>query len=279
MSGAGERRCRAWRVARRDGTAFGFTDHDRDLEWEGTAFRAGTGLSAGQLDLSTGLSVDNAAAAGALSDASVTEADIAAGRFDGAGVEMWELDWAEPEGRRLAFRGRFGEVTRGAGGFEVELRGLAEALNVPQGRVFQSVCPAVLGDSDCGFDLSKPGFRVEAAVGAVTAGGRVLSFPDGLSLPERRLERGVALVLDGAAEGLSAPVKNDRLTAEARVLELWEPIAGLAEGDRLRLSAGCDKRIETCAGVFGNAVNFRGFPDLPGEDWLMRAPVAEGAGG
>ncbi|MGR3542443.1 MAG: DUF2163 domain-containing protein [Hasllibacter sp.] len=275
MSG---RLCRAWRVTRADGATFGFTDHDRDLAWGGTVFRAGTGLSAGQLELSTGLSVDNAAAAGALSDASVTEGDIRAGRFDGAAVEMWELDWASPAGRELRFRGTFGEVTRGAGGFEVELRGLAEALNVPGGRVFQAVCPAVLGDAACGFDLGAPGFSEVAAVGEVAEEGRVLRFPDGLTLPARRLERGRVVVLDGAAEGLSAPVKNDRLIGAGRHLDLWEPIEGLAPGDRVRATAGCDKRIETCAAVFGNAANFRGFPDLPGEDWLMRAPVpSEGA--
>ena len=277
MSG-GERLCRAWRVTRTDGVRFGFTDHDRDLGWEGTVFRAGTGLSAGQLELSTGLSVDNAAAAGALSDAGITEADIAAGRFDGASVEMWELDWAAPDGRRLAFRGSFGEVTRGAGGFEVELRGLAEALNRPMGRVFQSVCPAVLGGAECGFDLSAPGFSAEAAIEAVLDDGLVLRFAGGLSLPSRRLERGAARVLDGAAAGLEARVKTDRLGDGVREVGLWAPFgAAPAAGDRVRLTAGCDKRIETCAGVFGNAANFRGFPDLPGEDWLMRVPVPEDA--
>lgn len=52
--------CRAWAVVRRDGAVFGFTDHDRDLEFEGIVFRAGTGLSASALSQTTGLSVDNA---------------------------------------------------------------------------------------------------------------------------------------------------------------------------------------------------------------------------
>lgn len=273
-AGGGERRCRAWRVTRADGVVLGFTDHDRDLGWDGCRFRAGTGLTAGQLELSTGLAVDNAVAAGALSDAAVTEEDIAKGRFDGAGVELWELDWAEPEGRRLIFRGTFGEVTRAGGAFEVELRGLAEALNVPGGRVFQKVCPAVLGDRACGVDLSAPGLSVEARVGAVAEGGRVLRFPEGLALPSRRLERGTLRVLDGAAQGVVAAIKDDRLDAGGRTVALWfAPGAAPAPGDRVRLEVGCDKRIATCAAVFGNAANFRGFPDLPGEDWLTRPPV------
>ena len=34
----------------------------------------------------------------------------------------------------------------------------------------------------------------------------------------------------------------------------------------------CDKRYATCLGTFGNSVNFRGFPDLPGEDFLTVYP-------
>lgn len=36
--------------------------------------------------------------------------------------------------------------------------------------------------------------------------------------------------------------------------------------------ASCDRRWETCRTVFANAVNFRGFPSLPGEDFLTLYP-------
>ncbi len=38
----------------------------------------------------------------------------------------------------------------------------------------------------------------------------------------------------------------------------------------------CDKRWATCSGVFANAINFQGFPSIPGDDFL--AVVAGGAG-
>ena len=40
--------------------------------------------------------------------------------------------------------------------------------------------------------------------------------------------------------------------------------------------ASCDKRWATCAGTFGNAANFQGFPDIPGDDFLTAAPVQGG---
>ena len=37
---------RAWEIARRDGVRLGFTDHDRDLAFDGLTFRAQSGLTA-----------------------------------------------------------------------------------------------------------------------------------------------------------------------------------------------------------------------------------------
>ena len=72
--------CRAWRVTRTDGTTYGFTDHDLDLEFEGTLFRADSGLTAGALQKSTGLAVDNTEVANAVE----ADADAAANSVDNA---------------------------------------------------------------------------------------------------------------------------------------------------------------------------------------------------
>ena len=269
-----------WEIRRRDGAVLGFTDHDADLAFGGCVFRAGTGLTARSLDRTTGLAVDNAEAVGALSDDAVTEADIAAGRYDGAEVIAYRVNWAAPEMREVLFRGSIGEIRRSGGAFEAELRGLSEALNQPVGRVYQGVCPAMLGDADCGVDLSDPALSVEATVADV-AGDPVLDLLMPAGFAQRWFERGRLEVLDGDAAGLVGWVKVDRATATGRRVDLWQRLgAGLAAGDRVQLEAGCDKRIATCREKFGNVVNFRGFPDIPGEDWIMvhpsRAGIADG---
>lgn len=86
---------RCWQLVRSDGEILGFTDHDRDLAFAGTVFKADTGLTAQALEQSTGLAVDNSEALGALSAAAISEGDIAAGRFDGARVTAWLVNWAE----------------------------------------------------------------------------------------------------------------------------------------------------------------------------------------
>jgi uncharacterized phage protein (TIGR02218 family) len=265
---------RCWKLTRNDGVVLGFTDHDRDLVFDGVTFCAGTGLSAAALSQTTGLAVDNTEAAGALTAAAICESDIVAGRLDGAEVEAWLVQWSAPENRVLQFRGSIGEVTRAGGAFTAELRGLSEVLNVPRGRVYQKRCTAQLGDAVCGVDLSAPAFSVEAPI-LYMEDQRVFELDTAGSYEARWFERGVLTVLDGAAAGLSGAIKRDRPQQTGlRRVELWDRLRGaVGPGDRVRLVAGCDKRMDTCRSKFANIVNYSGFPDIPGEDWLMTHPT------
>ncbi|MEL6205875.1 MAG: DUF2163 domain-containing protein [Pseudomonadota bacterium] len=264
--------CRAWKLERRDGQVLGFTDHDRNLVIDGVTCRAGTGLTAQALAQATGLSVDNTEAAGALSDAAVTEEDIAAGRFDGAAVTCWLVNWQDVSERIVLFRGSIGEVTRGGGAFRAELRGLSEALNQPQGRVFQKQCSAVLGDATCGVDLNAPGMFAERDVETVDE-GRAFTFTSLSGFENGWFARGRFRVQTGAAAGLVGQIKVDREDASGRSIELWQSLrAEIVPGDRVRLEAGCDKRLATCRAKFSNVMNFRGFPHVPGEDWVTGYP-------
>ena len=47
----------------------------------------------------------------------------------------------------------------------------------------------------------------------------------------------------------------------------------LAPGDTFTVTAGCDKRFATCRDRFANGINFRGFPQIPGNDFLVAYPV------
>lgn len=269
--------CHCWQVTRRDGEVLAFTDHDMPLHFGGVTFRADTGLSARALAQTSGLSVDNTEALGALSDDAIREDEIEQGRFDGAEVQAWLVNWSKPSQRLLQFRGSIGELHRAGGSFRAELRGLTEPLNRPLGRVFQKPCSAVLGDSNCRFDLSAPGYAEARAVEIVEE-AQCFRWAELAGFEEGWFARGRLDVLDGPAAGLWGMVKLDYFEGAQRVIELWEPIRGaLPEGTLVRITAGCDKRMETCRFKFNNLLNFQGFPDLPGEDWMMAVPRSDGA--
>ncbi|TCO70907.1 DUF2163 domain-containing protein [Rhodovulum euryhalinum] len=276
LSGGSTTLARAWAITRRDGVELGFTDHDRDLSFDGVEFRAETGMSARALSQTTGLSVDNSAAVGALSSEAITEADIAAGRYDRAELWIWLVNWTDVTQRVALFSGSLGEITCGRGGFEVEIRGQAEALNQPQGRVYQRPCSAVLGDAACGFDTSLPGYSVNVTANTIES-RRIFRFEGVSGFQPRWFEHGRLEILGGAASGLVGAIKTDREEGGARLIELWSEIRGpVAPGDALRLIAGCDRTADTCRWKFNNFIGFRGFPHIPGEDWLMSYPSKSG---
>lgn len=265
--------CRAWTVRRWDGLVLGFTDHDRDLVVDGVTCRADTGMTARALQQTTGLSVDNSEAFGALSAAAITEDDLTAGRFDGAEVLAYLVNWAAPQDFLLQFRGSLGEISRVDGSFRAELRGLTELLNRPQGMAYTPGCSAVLGDGRCRFDVTQAGYVTEVAVDVVDD-GRVFAFRNFASFDERWFEGGRLTVISGIAAGLVGVVKIDRQEGALRRIELWQSLrAPIAAGDIVRIHAGCDKSATICRTKFANFLNFRGFPHIPGADWLASYPV------
>ena len=265
---------RIWAIARRDGLTLGFTDHDGALEADGTRFRPDPGLSARAIVQAAGLSVDNTEAEGALTDDAISERDLMAGLWDGAELRMWEVDWTAPASRRLIFLGNLGEVSRSNGAFRAELQGIGAALNTAQGRVYHPRCAARLGSAQCRVALTEPAFTVTVTLEGPTD-GRIFRLAEIGGYDDGWFDRGEVVVLTGAAQGLRGRIKNDLVQPGApRRIELWETLGILpGAGDQMRLIAGCDKSARTCRLKFANFLNFRGFPHLPTEDWLM-APQA-----
>jgi uncharacterized phage protein (TIGR02218 family) len=75
--------------------------------------------------------------------------------------------------------------------------------------------------------------------------------------------------LTGAASGLSSTVLSSA-GSELRLADESGVVGG--SGDLVEIIEGCDKRFATCRERFGNALNFRGEPHLPGVDLLTRYP-------
>ncbi|WP_435259175.1 DUF2163 domain-containing protein [Thioclava sp. FR2] len=265
--------CRAWRVIRRDGVKFGFTDHDMDLAIDGLVYSARTGLTARALQQTTGMSVDNSEAMGALSDHSISEQDISAGRFDGAEVTVYLVNWRNPHQRKILFRGNFGEISRENGSFRVELRGLTERLNLTSGLVYQRSCSAQLGDKRCKVDLSAAGMQAVGVVEDVHSEHELTLSIDG-QYDANLFNNGVFTGKSGANADLASVIRSD-VTGEngLRRITLWNKLfTKPSAGDQFVIVAGCDKRRATCQEKFANAINFRGFPDIPGDEWLRRPP-------
>lgn len=267
--------CHCWRVALKSGEVMGFTDHDRDVLIDGVTYEADAGFAATEIESSLGLSVDNLEASGALSSSALSEARLAAGDFDDAAVELWRVNWQAPAQRVLLKRGHVGEVTRGRGFFTAELRGLSHVLNQPRGRLFQYGCDAVLGDARCGVDLTAPALSVTAQVNSCSD-RRVLAVSGATGFGAGFFAQGSCLFTSGANAGRTAQIKFHRVAGSVVSIELWQPPpVDVQAGDIVVLRAGCDKQFATCRGKFDNAARFRGFPHMPGDDFVMGYAVKQ----
>jgi uncharacterized phage protein (TIGR02218 family) len=183
------------------------------------------------------------------------------------------VNWTDPEVWFEVFQGTIGEIVRNGAEFTAELRGISEPLNQAMGLSYSRGCSAVLGDSRCKFDLLQPGYSVETPVLNVDSNQTTLTFAGLDSYDDSWFSGGKLEVLSGAGVGLVGVIKSDRRLGPNREIVLWQSIrADLRPTDRVRLQAGCDKRLSTCREKFTNVLNFRGFPHIPGEDWLTAYP-------
>jgi uncharacterized phage protein (TIGR02218 family) len=270
LDGGATTLCWCWRLTRGDGVVQGFTDHDRDLSFDGVTYEAVSGFTASQIESGLGLAVDNLTLSGALSSAALNEADLAAGLYDNAAVRIWRVNWAQPDQRVLMRSGTLGEVTRSGGAFQAEIRGLAQALNQPVGRAFGHLCDADLGDGRCGLAVSASNGTVVTAYDARRF--RVSGLAD---FAGGWFDGGKLAFSDGANAGRSMEVKRHAVSGGIVTIELWQAMsAPVAAGDGFSVTPGCDKQFATCKSKFSNAVNFRGFPFMPGNDAAMAAPAA-----
>lgn len=266
--------CRCWRVTRADDVVLGFTDHDEDVVLDGLTCHAGTGLVGSEVTAQLGLAVTGSEISGALADDALSEADLAAGRYDAAIVELFLVDWSEPALLVPMSKGVLGEVRREGAAFAAEVRGLADRLNQESGRRYTAACSADLGDSRCALDLTSATFRGTGTISALAGTSSFVAA--GLDdFDEGWFSAGRLVWASGANEGLAVEVKSHRLAGGVVVIDLWQAMAEpLAPGDAFTVTAGCDKRFETCRDRFSNAMNFRGFPHIPGNDFVTRYAVS-----
>ncbi len=263
-----------WRLMRTDGAAYGFTDHDRDIAFDATTFEAASGFTGSDMRQSVGLSVDNLDVTGALRSDRLGEADLAGGLFDGARIEIWRVNWAEPEQRLLMMAGSIGEVKRGELGFTAELRSLAHELGQQQGRTYQYACDATLGEARCGVDLDSPSYKGAGSV--LAASSAYLFTASGLdAFADTWFAGGLLTWTGGANANRQMEVKRFVSAGGAAEIELWRSMASaIAPGDGFIVTAGCDKTFATCQAKFANPLNFRGFPHMPGNSYVLAYPVS-----
>ncbi len=270
LAGGATTLARCWILTRADGIVMGFTDHDRDLVVDGITCAAASGLAAAEAQAELGFAAGGGEVQGALVSPGLDEDDLSAGRWDAARVIVWLVDWSQPSVRIRLQSGTVGEIRRAGTAFTAEIRGPAVALDEERGRIFGSTCDADLGDGRCGIDLTTSALRGQGTVSA-TDGRGYLTCSALAGQADGLFTGGRITFTSGANTGWSIEVRRHRAAPGGAELDLWREAAlALSPGDAFTVAAGCDRRFETCRDRFANVARFRGFPHMPGNDFVMR---------
>lgn len=255
---------RCWRASLVNGTVYGFTAHSADLSIDGVTYSAKTGHKPSAVQTSGSLAVDNLTAHGLLDPAGLHAADMMAGLWDGAKVEIFDVNWADPAmGLDYVHTGHLGQVSLGRTQFEAELVGLTQRYENTLGSLVMPACPYNFGDARCKISLAA--WTVSGTIDVVASNRQ---FSDAARTEAADHFTGGMITFDsGLNTGLSMEVRG--FSAGALTLHQAMPYAVQA-GDAYTLTAGCMKRwSEDCDLRFANTDNFGGYPHAPSLDRMM----------
>jgi uncharacterized phage protein (TIGR02218 family) len=274
------------KITRVDGLIFGLTGHDQPILYppnQNTGLLYETGAAAPELAAivrSAGVNVDNSEIDGAISDL-VQVDDIEAGDWRSARLEIYRVNYRDLSmGHELIGVGELGQTSHDGRSFKVEFMGRTHKLGRVITRHYLPTCDADLGDARCGVNIEP--LAVTGTVVTVTD-NRVFTATHAGS-PSSWVANyhtyGRILWLTGANAGRGMEIRENDV-AGLFTLQLGMKRAIVA-GDTFKAYPGCNKLKKTDAGVYGgdcvvkfnNAVNFRGFDEIPGIDKIIRPAYA-----
>lgn len=262
-----------WRITRKDGEVLCFTSLDRDFVWGSQTFRACASLDPSAAESAATIGqIGSQDLRGVIADDAVSEADLWAGLYDDAFVEVWLVPWEGTDTPRRLAAGWTGQMTQDDAAFNIEVLGPGKRIDQQAlVQVFTPGCRWLFGDHDtCGVDIeamARPGtvtgstnrHRFFATIGA-SSGPATAQWANGTVIWET-----------GDNAGATAEVRA--VDFVSGTIDLWVP-AGFrpAAGDEFRLLPGCDRLKPTCQTIYGNYGRYGGFWDIPGEDAILETP-------
>jgi len=247
------------------GDVYGFTDHDRPIEIGGLTYIADSGYTATAISSKNALSVDNLDIEAFLDSDVITEADLLAGRWNYAEIEMFMINYEDlTQGVLKLRKGTLGEIKIKDLSFSAELRGMAQPLQQSIGDLYSASCRVKrFGNDQCKVNRATHTYAVE--VQSVTD---VTTFVIDGTYANDLFAYGEVEFTSGLNEDVLYEVKGN--TNNTITLQIT-PTFPIEVGDTLNIVKGCNRTVDACKS-FSNILNFRGEPYIPGTDKIFRGP-------
>jgi uncharacterized phage protein (TIGR02218 family) len=252
--------CHCWKITLADGSLLGFSDHDRDLIIDGIFYRAASGLNGTEVQHGLGFAVGGSEISGALTHDVITSTDLEAGKYDGASIETWWVDWSNPARRMLLEAGMMGEVRRNEYAFTAEVRSIAQLFERPKGRFFSRACSAQFGSPQC-------------KAKTLRFASRLLQIISDYEIHMVAVNLDLDAMIGGAVNfksGERVSIRECLNLGDKMYVRLWMKMSeGVKPGDFIEIESACNKTRHVCDVVYRNIENFRGFPLMPSPENIL----------
>ena len=251
-----------WQITTRDGSVVRSTDFSQPVVFDGNTYLARHGAQRTAIEFTSDLKDENLQASGFV-DIAAPRSELAAGRFDGATIKIFQINPYDPSmGKIDLMSGRFGDIRIEDNVFTTSISSKLADFKLSKVALSSPECRAEFGDSRCG--IARASHTVTGTVTAIEADTLTISSSISTTFD---LSGGFLTWTSGNNNGGSNDVRE--FSGGVLTLHFW-PMYPVQVGDAFSVVRGCDKLFSTCKNVFSNSANFRGEPDIPGSTALYR---------
>jgi uncharacterized phage protein (TIGR02218 family) len=289
------RHCKCWKITRTDATVLRFTTASEEITFNSELYTPVGGANDVAQNKETGLKETDTEFAGMITSDAITTEDLVAGRYRGAIIEEWVVDYMYP------FLGHFDSTvyevhntTYDGEVWQTEVVGLFGKLQERVGRNATRTCPNIYDDdSGCDFATVNPGSQTEwtnvdvVSVSPTYPKGGFLGHYVDLPGSGNWFAYGIVTFTSGNNSGLHRIIKYYGAT-EPPATFWFEAILpfpyDVEVGDLFTAKVGCCRQMQnidagtTCLDCEDHLMGayHGGYPHMPGTDKMIKTPQSKG---
>lgn len=241
-----------------------YTTHYQDIKINQELYLSGKIIHSSSLERSNDLNNDNYEFSTYFEDNDFSNEALLKGLFDNAYVECFIIDPQNLSARKLFINcGYIKQIKLIDKKIIFEIRGLTSQLDIDIVKIYSPTCRAKFGDQYC--KVNPKSFAEKTSIIKVINDQALLIKPVNI-LNENLIGAEVTFL-----SGKNIGDKNTIIYFENNLLQFKNNLNNLIyPEDIIEIIPNCSKAFNICSSIYNNGVNFRGEPDIPGIDEMLK---------
>jgi uncharacterized phage protein (TIGR02218 family) len=252
---------RCFRIKLKDNSIIAFTEHRSELKIGNVLYKPGCSFEENSgLRAFSDMTSNSYGVVSIFDGVNIKKDEVFLGKFDGAEVNVFMVNYDHPEYGSISIISGFVDSLEISGEkIYFSVAGIMSVLEKTIGDVYSPLCRAKFCDKKC--SLAAQDYTFYGAIASVAS--EIEFHSEDSPIKDKAIDYfkyGYITFVDGKNAGSSVEIKQSSL---GDIVLNISPVNVMEIGNQFRLVAGCDKKFSSCGGKFGNAINFRGEPNLP----------------